>query len=157
LAKIKEFLLMILNDNLNCQVSTIFMNLRSVHDSLAFNYTNIFPLSSIFFPQNTSTTNAAVEQHRLKCAPPNNVIEDGFKNTNACNTNMSEADKQLLQYRATITNLTESTRRLETQLKFNQTLQTISIGLFLLMSIVIIYILKSEIKSSASEYCMNNN
>lgn len=59
-----------------------------------------------------------------------------------------------------VSQLMETTRRLEARIKFNQKLQWITVLVFLLLSIAIVYILKIEINnsvSSGSEYCSSRS
>lgn len=51
----------------------------------------------------------------------------------------------------------DTTRRLESRIKFNQKLQWITVFVFLLLSIAIVYILKIEINNNSSEYCMKSS
>lgn len=53
-----------------------------------------------------------------------------------------------------ISQLVETTRRLESRVKFNQKLQWITVFVFLLLSIAIVYILKIEIHQNSPEYCL---
>lgn len=53
-----------------------------------------------------------------------------------------------------LSQLVDTTRRLETRIKFNQKLQWITVFVFLLLSIAIVYILKIEIHNNSSEYCL---
>lgn len=52
-----------------------------------------------------------------------------------------------------LSQLVDTTRRLENRIKFNQKLQWITVFVFLLLSIAIVYILKIEIHNNSSEYC----
>lgn len=60
-------------------------------------------------------------------------------------------------YTTQIAQLADSTVRLEAQVKFGQTLQWITMLVFLCLAIAIVYILKMEIKSSAVDYCINRH
>jgi len=57
---------------------------------------------------------------------------------------------------ATINHLTETVNQLTNQMKFQQTLQWISIFVFIMLAIAIVYILKMEIQNSNSQYCIDN-
>ncbi|XP_055529047.1 motile sperm domain-containing protein 2-like [Wyeomyia smithii] len=122
--------------------------------------------------KNTPVSSASVEQHRLRCALPAN-LDDGtmrngmppFGSGGAGGGDMYGAgvgsvtysgDKQFSHFQQTVSQLNDATHRLESQVKFNQTLQWISLVLFLLLSVAIVYILKAEIKNTASEYCLKH-
>lgn len=49
--------------------------------------------------------------------------------------------------------LVNSTNRLESQMKFQQTLQWFTLVVIVLLSVAIVYILKMEIKNANGEYC----
>lgn len=117
--------------------------------------------------KNTSPSSATVEQHRLKCSmPAANMEENTLRNglplhvgTGAgdifgagAGYSGSGSDNQLLHFQQVMAQLNETTQRLETQAKHNQRTQIISIFVFLLLSIAIVYILKAEIKNSVSQY-----
>lgn len=121
--------------------------------------------------KNTPVSSASVEQHRLKCALPANLDDSSMRNgmppygNGAGGGDMYGAgvgsvafggDKQLSHVQQAVSQLNNTTLRLESEIKFNQTLQWISLVLILLLSIAIVYILKIEIKNTASEYCMKH-
>lgn len=56
-----------------------------------------------------------------------------------------------------IAQLADTTVRLEAQVKFGQTLQWMTMLLFLCLAIAIVYILKMEIKSSTADYCIKRH
>lgn len=60
-------------------------------------------------------------------------------------------------YIAQVAQLLDSTARLESQAKFTQTLQWISMLLFLFLAIAIVYILKMEIKHASVDYCLKRH
>ncbi|KFB50757.1 AGAP005556-PA-like protein [Anopheles sinensis] len=122
-----------------------------------------------------SAKSGMVEQHRLKCALPVNFDESGLESMfgsgagNATSghdqygsvggtylgggmTSMG-GDKQMAHLQQTIAHLNDTTHRLEAQVKRNHKLQWITCILFVLLSVAIVYILKVEIKSNASQYC----
>uniref|UniRef100_A0A182KBJ3 MSP domain-containing protein n=1 Tax=Anopheles christyi TaxID=43041 RepID=A0A182KBJ3_9DIPT len=127
--------------------------------------------------KNISAKSASVEQHRLKCALPVNFDESGLESmfgggTTAGNMTAGPdqyglmggsyaggsmmsmgADKQMSVLQQTISHLNDTTHRLEVQVKRNHRFQWITCVLFVLLAIAIVYILKIEIKSNASEYC----
>jgi hypothetical protein len=63
------------------------------------------------------------------------------------------ADKQTMHMQQALNQLKDTTQRLEAQVRHNQTLQYITMGVFLLLAIVMVYILKGEIKSSSQGSC----
>ena len=60
-------------------------------------------------------------------------------------------DKQAMHMQQALNQLKDTTYRLESQVKHNQTLQYITMGIFLILAIAIVYILKIEIKNSSSQ------
>lgn len=127
--------------------------------------------------KNTSSYSSQVEQHRLKCWTPTSthLPGDGAKNGNLFNSTI-EGDRQISHFSSTVghfyflsydsfynefnvkfigqvTQLVATTNRLESQIKFNQTLQWVTLIVFVLLSVAIVYILKIEIKNSNGEYC----
>ncbi|XP_035913828.1 motile sperm domain-containing protein 2-like [Anopheles stephensi] len=130
--------------------------------------------------KNISAKDASVELHRLKCALPVNFDESGLESMfgstvgkmSATGTdqygamgggmydrsggmmNMSGEKLSILQQ--TITHLRDTTYRLEMQVKRNHRFQWITCVLFILLAIAIVYILKIEIKSNASEMCSSS-
>lgn len=129
--------------------------------------TNTHDLAELW--KNTAATSATVEQHRLKCSLPANMddgsLRNGMPSYGGPGGDMFSAgagyvsgggDKQFSHFQQAVSQLSDTTHRLESHVKFNQTLQWISLGLFLLLSIVIVYILKAEIKNSASQYCVKH-
>lgn len=111
--------------------------------------------------KNVSASSASVEQHRLKCSMPA-VLDDGslrnglplHTGTGAGDTlGLGTADRaDIFHFQQVMAQLNETTQRLETQAKHNQRTQIISIFVFLLLSIAIVYILKAEIKNSVGQY-----
>lgn len=131
----------------------------------------VFPvITDIPLLQNTSPNSATVEQHRLKCSLPANLDDNSLRNgiqmygggaggdTFGAGTGyvVGGADKQLLHFQQVVSQLNDSNHRLEAQFKYNQMIQWITVGLFLVLSIAIVYILKAEIKNSAAQYCMTH-
>lgn len=120
--------------------------------------------------KNTSPNSGSVEQHRLKCSLPANLDDNSLRNgmplygsgaggdTFGAGTGyaVGGADKQLLHFQQVVTQLNDSNHRLEAQFKHNQMIQWITVGLFLVLSVAMVYILKAEIKNSASQYCLNH-
>ncbi|EAA11055.4 motile sperm domain-containing protein 2-like [Anopheles arabiensis] len=121
-----------------------------------------------------SAKSSSVEQHRLKCALPANCDESGLESMFGGAGNVIAgpdqygvmsgsfggssmmgmgADKQMSLLQQTISHLNETTHRLEVQVKRNHRFQWITCVLFVLLALAIVYILKIEIKSHASEYC----
>lgn len=120
--------------------------------------------------KNTSANSGQIEQHRLKCSIPVNLDLDlGYSKGGmplygsagggpVGDMNISGAggfgamggDKQFQHFQQTISQLSDANHRLESQLKFQQTLQWITLALFVVLSIAIVYILKAEIKSSVA-------
>jgi hypothetical protein len=82
--------------------------------------------------------------------------QNSHSNVTANNLNLPRQSNQTAHLQTTISQLNDTVHRLEQQVKFNQTLQWISIFLFFLLSIAIVYILKSEIQNSNSQYCIDN-
>lgn len=135
--------------------------------------------------QNTPSSSAQVEQHRLKCWPSSGTAtyttEMGARNGSVALNGHSfefsgpvparhlEATVRVpcthivlmfayrFCYTTQIAQLADSTVRLEAQVKFGQTLQWITMLVFLCLAIAIVYILKMEIKSSAVDYCINRH
>ncbi|XP_053690288.1 motile sperm domain-containing protein 2-like [Sabethes cyaneus] len=121
--------------------------------------------------KNTPVNSSSVEQHRLKCALPATLDDGSMRNgmptygSGVGGGDMYGAgvggaafsgDKQFSHVQQVVSQLNDTTHRLESQVKFNQTLQWISLVLILLLSIVIVYILKAEIKNATSEYCLKH-
>ncbi|XP_055604265.1 uncharacterized protein LOC129752518 [Uranotaenia lowii] len=113
------------------------------------------------FWKNTPANSAAIEQHRLKCSLPMIPDDPALRNGMPPYGDMfgpvagfGGSDKQMLHLQQVITQLSGTTHRLESQIRFNQKLQWISLALFLFIAIAIIYILKAEIKGSAAQYCL---
>ncbi|XP_049293664.1 motile sperm domain-containing protein 2-like isoform X1 [Anopheles funestus] len=121
--------------------------------------------------KNISAKDASVELHRLKCNIDESGLEQMFGNASgnissgpdqygvmgesyagSSMMNMG-ADKQMNLLQQTISHLNDTTHRLEVQVKRNHRFQWITCVLFVLLAIAIVYILKIEIKSNASEYC----
>uniref|UniRef100_A0AAG5D9E4 MSP domain-containing protein n=1 Tax=Anopheles atroparvus TaxID=41427 RepID=A0AAG5D9E4_ANOAO len=121
-----------------------------------------------------SAKSGSVEQHRLKCALPVNFDESGMDSVfGSSGGNITSGtdhygsvpsyggggmtpmggDKQMAHLQQTIAHLNDTTHRLEAQVKRNHKLQWITCILFVLLSVAIVYILKVEIKSNASQYC----
>ncbi|XP_058829767.1 motile sperm domain-containing protein 2-like isoform X2 [Topomyia yanbarensis] len=129
--------------------------------------TNTHDLAELW--KNTSANSASVEQHRLKCSLPASLDDGSMRNGMPPYGNAggdmygagagfsgNGGDKQFLHFQQAVTQLRDSTQRLESQVKFNQTLQWISLALFLVLSVAIVYILKVEIKNSASQFCLKH-
>ncbi|XP_031618036.1 motile sperm domain-containing protein 2-like [Contarinia nasturtii] len=116
--------------------------------------------------KNTQNNSLSVEQHRLKCSlgpnvnlnASNTIVGDMSKNSSMFlnNGGVIDTDRQWLHVSNSVSQLVETTRRLETRIKFNQKLQWITVFVFLLLSIAIVYILKIEINNNSSEYCMKS-
>lgn len=119
--------------------------------------------------KNTSANSASVEQHRLKCSLPINMDDGSMRNGlglyGGPGGDMYGAgvglvggggDKQFSNFHQVLSQLADSTNRMEAQVKFNRTLQWILLGLMLLLSIAIVYILKAEIRDSAAHYCVEH-
>ncbi|XP_058458227.1 motile sperm domain-containing protein 2-like [Malaya genurostris] len=127
--------------------------------------TNTHDLAELW--KNTAANSASVEQHRLKCSLPTNLDDGSMRNGmpayggaggdmygSGAGYSGNGADKQFSHFQQAVSQLRDSNQRLESQVKFNQTLQWISLALFLLLSVAIVYILKIEIKNSTSQYCL---
>uniref|UniRef100_A0A1Q3G2D9 Putative conserved plasma membrane protein n=1 Tax=Culex tarsalis TaxID=7177 RepID=A0A1Q3G2D9_CULTA len=117
--------------------------------------------------KNTLPNSGQIEQHRLKCSIPANLDLDlGFSKggmsmygsagpsgdmnyAGAGGFGAMAGDKQFQQ---TIAQLSDANHRLESQLKFQQTLQWITLALFVVLSVAIVYILKAEIKNSVATH-----
>lgn len=56
-----------------------------------------------------------------------------------------------------VSQLMDTTKRLEARVKFNQKLQWFTVLVFLLLSIAIVYILKLEINNNSSEHCTSRS
>lgn len=117
--------------------------------------------------KNTPPSSASVEQHRLKCTMPANLDDGSLRNGMPLHPGAGAGDmlgasagysggggdrSELFHFQQVVAQLNETTQRLETQAKHNQRTQIISIVMFLLLSIAIVYILKAEIKNSVSQY-----
>lgn len=122
--------------------------------------------------KNTAAGSGQIEQHRLKCSIPANLdLDVGFSKggmplygnamggpggdmniPGAGGFGAMGGDKQFQHFQQTIAQLSDANHRLESQLKFNQTLQWITLALFVVLSIVIVYILKAEIKNSVTAH-----
>ncbi|XP_053672555.1 motile sperm domain-containing protein 2-like [Anopheles nili] len=122
-----------------------------------------------------SAKSASVEQHRLKCALPVMFDESGLESVFGASSNAGSdqysamgasyigsgtiglsVDKQMAMVQQTIAHLNETTHRLETQTKRNHRFQWVTCVLFILLAVAIVYILKVEIQSNASQYCSTN-
>lgn len=124
--------------------------------------------------KNTSSNSGQVEQHRLKCWTPTSTQLPGDAAKNgSLYTGSFEGDRQVSHFNSTVscsvffrsfrlnffsiftkvTQLVTTTNRLESQIKFNQTLQWVTLVVILLLSVAIVYILKMEIKNANGEYC----
>lgn len=119
--------------------------------------------------KNTTAASGLIEQHRLKCSIPANLdLDSSFSKPmygvgvgpggDMCISGAAGyggpigADKQFQHFQQTVSQLCDANQRLESQLKFNQTLQWISLAVFVLLSGFVVYILKAEIKNSATHY-----
>nr|XP_029730585.1 motile sperm domain-containing protein 2-like [Aedes albopictus]XP_029730586.1 motile sperm domain-containing protein 2-like [Aedes albopictus] len=117
--------------------------------------------------KNTPASSASVEQHRLKCFMPANLDDGSLRNGLPLQAGAGAGDmlgatagyagsggdrSDFFHFQQAMAQLNETTQRLETQAKHNQRTQIISIVVFLLLSIAIVYILKAEIKSSVGQY-----
>lgn len=58
-------------------------------------------------------------------------------------------------YQATVSQLRETVNQLNNQVKNQQSLQWITIFVFVMISIAMVYILKMEIQNSNSQYCID--
>ncbi|KAJ6642474.1 Motile sperm domain-containing protein 2 [Pseudolycoriella hygida] len=104
--------------------------------------------------KNTASFSSQVEQHRLKCWMPTStqLANDTTKN-GSLYTSTFESDRQGSHFASTVSQLVTTTNRLESQIKFNQTLQWVTLVVVILLSVAVVYILKMEIKNSNGEYC----
>jgi ABC-type phosphate transport system permease subunit len=73
---------------------------------------------------------------------------------NGTKQSMQQPNQQHLQ--ATISHLNETILHLNNQIKTQQSLQWITIFVFIMISIAMVYILKMEIQNSNSQYCIDN-
>uniref|UniRef100_A0A182NM52 MSP domain-containing protein n=1 Tax=Anopheles dirus TaxID=7168 RepID=A0A182NM52_9DIPT len=125
--------------------------------------------------KNINAKSAAVEQHRLKCALPVNFDESGLDSMFGAGGNVAagheqygvmsgsytgtggmmgmSADKQMAVLQQTIAHLNDTTHRLEVQTKRNHRFQWLMCVLFVMLAVTIVYMLKLEIQSSATQYC----
>lgn len=81
---------------------------------------------------------------------------NGINGMGTNSTSSRQTASQQVHLQTTVSQLNDTVHRLESQVKFNQTLQWITIFVFLLLSIAIVYILKIEIQNSNSLYCIDN-
>ncbi|CRK92777.1 CLUMA_CG006279, isoform A [Clunio marinus] len=121
-----------------------------------------------------SANSSEVEQHRLKCAIPTGITTATINNPDMSSETFTEAGiinvlsndishngmkqsvSQSQQHlHATINQLNESLNQLNQQIKAQHSLQWMSIFMFIVISIVIVYILKIEIQNSNSQYCID--
>uniref|UniRef100_A0A336M1P6 CSON010404 protein n=1 Tax=Culicoides sonorensis TaxID=179676 RepID=A0A336M1P6_CULSO len=110
--------------------------------------------------KNTSVSSANVEQHRLRCSLPDDAKDiktsGGGGGMGFDSFDSSSGHRSQNQLNHTLTCITETLHRLEGQTRWTQTLQWVSCLLFILLSVIIVYILKIEINNSSSEYCLKH-
>jgi hypothetical protein len=72
-------------------------------------------------------------------------------------TKAAQANAQLLNQhlQANVNQLNETVRHLNNQVRTQQSLQWITIFVFVMISIAMVYILKMEIQNSNSQYCID--
>ncbi|XP_055622964.1 motile sperm domain-containing protein 2-like [Toxorhynchites rutilus septentrionalis] len=103
--------------------------------------------------KNVSSKNDSVELHRLTCWVAANPDDGRHHNGGAAGDMFGAgyaaggADEHLSHFQQVISQLGDTTHRLEAQVKFNQNLQWISLLLVVLLSVATVYILKAEIKN----------
>lgn len=101
--------------------------------------------------KNTPTNSPSVEQRRLKCTLPHQMAPgDGLKNGRVNSGSYSNVIDSDRQFTSMLSQLTETTSRLENQIKFSQSLQWITLTVFMLLSMAVVYILKQEINQSGA-------
>lgn len=97
----------------------------------------------------TSTSAANVEQHRLRCSLAEGM-QDNMQNGKAFESSFDTSAGSGPGAHGVREQLTE----LRSAVKLNQTLQWITMGLILFISIAVVYIIKFEIKNNSYEYCV---
>lgn len=117
--------------------------------------------------KNTPTNSSQIEQHRLKCSIPANLdLDMGFSKVGMSLYGSAggggdvtsagpgvlgmELEMQFHDVKRNIALLSDGNHRLEGQLKFQQTLQWITLALVVVLSVAIVYTLKAEIKNSGT-------
>lgn len=108
--------------------------------------------------KNISSTSAAVEQYRLRCML-GDTGDVSIKNGKAYDTFDSSGSGEYrsnVQTSHSLQTIKDSLAELRAQQRSTQRLQWITMILFIILSITVIYILKIEIKNSNSEYCLRN-
>lgn len=99
--------------------------------------------------KNTPTNSSLVEQHRLKCTIPSSDLtgHEILKN-GGLNGGYSQTDRgEVSNFQTTVSILSDKISRLEARSKFQNTLQWITLIVFILLSVAIVYILKNEIQT----------
>lgn len=113
------------------------------------------------FWKNISSTTGTVEQHRLRCVLGDQTDEMLFNNTNGKMYETFESSgsgdhRFNAQLSHNLQAIKDNLQELKSQQRSMQKLQVIAMILFILLSITVIYILKVEIQSSGSNYCLRN-
>ncbi|XP_055377202.1 motile sperm domain-containing protein 2-like isoform X4 [Condylostylus longicornis] len=105
--------------------------------------------------KNTPPTSLQIEQHRLKCTLPNQpIIGDGFKNGRIVGGHIDSNDipGQIQNLSSTLCQQVQINQKLQSQLKFTQTLQWILLIAYIILSIGIVYVLKKEINEQTAGF-----
>lgn len=104
-------------------------------------------------------TNSTIEMHRIRCIYPatgeHNEVQksaEAVDSHSAQHRGMAPADWQHAMSNSPV-GLSDQVQRLERQIRFSQTLQYVTILLFFVLSLAIVYLLKMEIKQNSAEYC----
>lgn len=113
--------------------------------------------------KHSAENNASIEHHRIRCIYPAMNTESQVFSTGLSGEpmakEMSDNHRQMSgnigeQFGRSQLALSEQVQRLEGQVRFSQTLHYIAIGLFFIMSLAIVYLLKLEIKENSAQFCM---
>lgn len=109
--------------------------------------------------KNVSSSAVSVEQHRLRCTLGDTSGDISIKNGKTYETFESSGSGDYRSNTQTSLNLQiikDSLLELRSQQRSAQKLQWLTIILFIVLSVSVIYILKVEIKTNSSEYCVRN-
>lgn len=108
--------------------------------------------------KSVSSTSEKIEQYRLRCALDTSG-DVSIKNNKAYDTFDSAGSgdyRSNIQLSHSLQTIKDSLFELKHQQRSTQRLQWLTIILFIVLSVTVIYILKVEIKNNSSEYCLRN-
>lgn len=104
------------------------------------------------------SSNSHIEQHRLRCTLGDTTGEISINNKNGITFESSGSGdhRSNVQTSHSLQSIKDSLAELRSQTRSTQRLQWLTMVLFIILSINVIYILKIEIKNSSPEYCLRN-